>query len=203
MTAGSKGARMKRRTSLLLGFVGVLVASPIAAQEISGGGKVGLSVANLSSDVDGVDTDTQSGLAAGGHVTIAINDLLSIQPEVMFVQKGSTFGENGPSISLDYVEFPILAVFTWQTSGNVTPFVYAGPSFGANMSATVEMDGEVEDLDDEVKDSDVSIVFGGGVDISGFIVDARYEAGVSTIAEAGDDTKTSAFLILAGFCFGN
>ncbi len=194
---------MKMRIGLLPCLFAALVASPISAQDISGGGKVGLSVANLSTDA--FNTSTHRGFAAGGFVAIEINDLLSIQPEVMFVQKGSRFGEDGQevSVNLDYVEVPILVVFTLQTSGHVTPFVYAGPSFGATTSAKAEMDGEEEDLDDEVKGGDVLIVFGGGVDISGFTIEARYEAGVSTIAELGDDTKTSAFMVLAGFSFGS
>ena len=197
---------MRVAIGLLLCLIGLLVASPVSAQEISGGGKVGFIVSNLSSAED-FDPTTKSGFAAGGFVSIGINDLFSIQPEVLFVQKGAKLTEDGDeaTLKLNYVEVPILVVFTIQTSGNVTPFVYAGPSFGMNTSAQVEFEGEEEDVGDEVKGSDVSIVFGGGVKVGGFMVEARYAAGVSAIneGETDENIRTRAFMVLAGFSFGN
>ena len=72
-------------------------------------------------------------------------------------------------------------------------------------SAQVEFEGEEEDVDDNVKGSDVSIVFGGGVKVGGFTVEARYAAGVSAISEveADENIRTSVFMVLAGFSFGN
>ena len=200
---------MRVTIGLLLCLIGLLVASPVSAQEISGGGKVGFIVSNLSSAED-FDPTTKSGFAAGGFVSIGINDLFSIQPEVLFVQKGAKLTEDGEdgdeaTLKLNYVEVPILAVFTIQTSGNVTPFVYAGPSFGMNTLAQAEFGGEEQDVSDEVKGSDVSIVFGGGGKVGGFTVEARYAAGVSAISEgeADENIRTRAFMVLAGFSFGN
>ena len=192
---------MRVTIGLLLCLIGLLVASPVSAQELSGGGKVGFIVSNLSSAEDFAPT-TKSGFAAGGFVSIGINDLFSIQPEVLFVQKGA---KAEVTLKLNYVEVPILAVFTIQTSGNVTPFVYAGPSFGMNTLAQVEFEGEEEDVGNEVKGSDVSLVFGGGVKVGGFTVEARYAAGVSAINEgqADENIRTRAFMVLAGFSFGN
>ena len=106
---------MRVAIGLLLCLIGLLVASPVSAQEISGGGKVGLIVSNLSSP-EGFDSTTKSGFAAGGFVSIGINDLFSIQPEVLFVQKGAKLTEDGDeaTLKLNYVEVPILAVFTIQ-----------------------------------------------------------------------------------------
>ena len=87
----------------------------------------------------------------------------------------------------------------------MTPFVYGGPAFGLNVSATAAPVGmeEDDDIDDDVRGSDVAMTFGGGINVDGLTLEARYTEGLSSIAEGERDIRTRAFLFIGGFNFPN
>ena len=79
------------------------------AQEFNAGILAGLSTSQVSGD--NLGGFNKAGLILGGFVNRDINSLLSLQIEMMFVQKGSSnpkpenfLGE----IHLDYIEIPII-----------------------------------------------------------------------------------------------
>jgi len=193
-----------------------LVATPAFAQGLTAAGvKVGVNFARLNSDDELVDQlDTRTGLIAGGFVELGINDMFSIQPEVLYSQKGGKGGvtEVGlaydATLKLDYVEIPILAKFNFGTTGGVRPFVFTGPVPAFNIRARFkqELAGTEleEDIDEDVKGGDFGWVFGGGVRVRGFSVDARYTFGFVAINEdeTEEDVKNQVFSILVGFGWG-
>ena len=87
----------------------------------------------------------------------------------------------------------------------MTPFVDGGPAFGLNVSATAARVGmeEDDDIDDDVRGSDVAMTFGGGINVDGLTLEARYTQGLSSIAEGERDIRTRAFLFIGGFSFPN
>ncbi len=106
---------------------------------------------------------TASGSSLGGHVTFKVNEVLAIQPEMFFVQKGLT-GEDPLhqgefSYNVDYISLPILARFS-LTGANGLQFL-AGPSFNfvararLTADALVFEEGSVDrDIKSEVEDVD-------------------------------------------------
>lgn len=182
----------------------LFVASPSSGQQLGYGGLLGSSLGTLTSSDEFAEPRSKGGFVAGGFVDVALTDLFSVQPQLLFVQKGAKLREAGldGTVTLDYVEVPILGVVSFPRQGPIIPFVYAGPSIGVSVNATVEVDGvEVDIPDDEIKSTDVGVVVGGGIYVDGLTLEARYTAGVDAIAPDANHPKTRAFYVIAGFRF--
>ena len=180
--------------------------------------KGGVSVANLpeagdSFEQDGATTSDRVGVVLGGHVAFKVNEVLAIQPEMFFVQKGLT-GEDPLhqgefSYNVDYISVPILARFS-LTGANGLQFL-AGPSFNfvararLTADALVFEEGSVDrDIKSEVEDVDFGFVIGAGYYGSLLLVEARFEKGFSNVPKFFDDAKSyrnRAYMVMAGIRF--
>ena len=195
---------MKIRIGLIAAGCLMALASPGFAQGLTGGVKIGASMASLKvENEEGVYFKTKTGVVAGVFIGIPVTDMFSIQPEVLYAQKGAKLeggGETG-KVKLDYLEIPILGVISLGSGGS-SPYIVIGPSFGVKMNAKLEVGGQEEtDFDDEVKKGDVGLVLGAGAKLSRFLVEARYNLGLTNVAEAGDEVKNRAFSFLVGVGF--
>jgi hypothetical protein len=192
-------------------------SSAFAQPNLTVGVKGGVGFATLSAEDDELQEflgDSRTGLIIGGFVDVPVNNLFSVMIEGLYSQKGATasVSEDGFTLDvttkIDYVEIPILAKFPFNTMTTVRPFVYAGiaPAFKTSAKQILEFEGEEdeEDLDDDVKGMDLPLVFGGGVQVGSFAVEARYNLGLLNINESSDEegtVKTRQFAILASFSF--
>jgi Outer membrane protein beta-barrel domain len=193
---------------------------PAIAQEITGGVKGGVNLATIpefGSAVGETDLDTamRTALAIGGFVAFAAGDRFDIQPEVFYVQKGIRFeGSAGPfpggdaTIKLAYIEIPVLAVYRFASDRSRTGYLLAGPAVAFNTSARIDaagIDDDLEAADDEVKDTEVSLIFGGGYSFGRLLVEARWTEGLTAVNDASvlveDDVRNRAFTILFGVRF--
>jgi hypothetical protein len=183
----------------------LLMTSRFAAgQELQAGVRAGIVVATLSVD-DEVDApfDNRVGLAAGGFLDLPIGDRLSVQPEVLFVQKGATFDDTAATgrIELDMLDVPVLARYRL---GRL--FVLAGPSISVKLRARQVLDfGEEEesvDIGDDVESFDVGIVGGIGYESGRLSVDGRLNWGLRNVNAVDDaNVKTRSFMVLVGYRF--
>ena len=162
------------------------------------------------------------GLQLGAFVRFPVNATWAVQPELHYVQKGTTldFGGTGQAAGslkaiLSYVEVPLLVRAALSTTSAWRPFVVAGPSFayrsGCKMTVTsgttslsVNCDA-ITGSPDPFKTSDVGAILGGGVEYvigSRFIgAQARYSRGLVTVAtqntsSSGQSPKNSGFSLL-------
>jgi hypothetical protein len=190
---------------LAIGFF----ANQAKAQSTVGFGfRGGLNIANIN-DIDG-DVGSRTGLMIGGYFNFLVpNSPVSIQPEILYAQKG--FESGGVTGQLDYVEVPVLAKFDFITDGNITPHVYFGPYIGFNVNANLDGDEDLiedneTDIDTATKSTDFGVVVGGGLDFGQFNAGVRYGAGLTEIFE-GDfidnisGAKNGVFSIVAGISF--
>jgi opacity protein-like surface antigen len=193
--------------SLLAVSLGLISAPASAQPMVSYGVKGGLNLATLSfdpdlEDLEGVKTTNRTGAAVGGFVNIGMTDMFSIQPELLFSMKGAkqeAFGFEG-AVKVNLVQIPILGRADFPTMGQVRPFVLAGPAVAFKVSAKEEFDGEEDDLE-EVSSTDFSVIVGGGVEIRGVSIEARYDLGLknlNTDDEEGLKVKSRAITILFG-----
>jgi|SRR5699024_6939966 len=177
-----------------------LVSKPAQAQSsIDFGIRGGLNFANLN-DTD-LDTDSRTGFMVGVYANYLIpNSPVSIQPEVLYTQKGFEYGD--ATAKLGYIEIPVLAKFDWVMDGNITPHVYFGPYIGFNVSAEAEgPQGDVDvDIEDTVNTTDFGVIVGAGVDVNRFNVGVRYGAGLTEVAD-NIDGKNGVLSIVAGVSF--
>ena len=90
----------------------LFISNNINAQEFKAGMKAGISTSQVSGD--NLGGFHKAGLLIGGYVNRNINQLLSFQLEMIFIQKGSSnTDKNFPiaEIYLDYIEVPLLLIY--------------------------------------------------------------------------------------------
>lgn len=191
-----------------------LTAGAIASQaQIKYGLKAGANFYQIGgSDADDFKEDRKMkiGLAGGAFVNIPINETFSVQPELLYSMEGNLqkYEEMGvdvkTSYNLSYINIPVLVQY--NASGF---YAETGPQIGFLMSAKgkVEVDGEEvadEDIKESLKSINVSWAIGLGYKLkSGIGFGARYNLGLTSIADA-DDTKvtSSGFHVGISYTFG-
>ncbi|HEX5172206.1 MAG TPA: porin family protein [Cyclobacteriaceae bacterium] len=162
-----------------------LVISGAIAQEISGGAKAGLNIANMTGDIPGVTSKASFHL--GGYVNIGFSDVLSLQPELLYNAMGAKEDGGDGKINSAYISVPVMVLYSFGVVN-----VQAGPQFGFLLSAKVKADGDEQDIKDQYKGTDFGFNLGLGADFGKFNAAARYCIGLSNIADASDiDVKNS------------
>jgi hypothetical protein len=190
-----------------------------ATSQVSFGVKAGLNVATLAGDDVPDEVDSRTGLVAGGLMNLRLSDLLSIQPEALYSQKGAggsldLFGERLDfTLKLDYLEVPVLLRLTVPTAAAVQPSLHFGPTFAFELSCKVTVSGfgetDTEDCDNGFDDPDrrkfdPGLAVGGGLDIpvgrGTLLLDARYTVGLRSL-DSTDDVRSRVLSLSAGFRF--
>jgi len=189
--------------------------------------KGGLNIANIQGD-DWGESDPLVGACVGIFTSIGINDVFSLQPEVLFTMKGAKTDYSPYFLLIEkdtlyYIEFPFLAKFTLPNESNVHLSLYGGLSLGfllgtkyelkgvdailvANMLG-VNTEGTFEDLGLNTSPFELGFVFGAGIshDLTkgAFIVDMRYNIGMTDILDVTPafDAKNGVFSIMTGYAF--
>jgi len=174
-------------------------------QAQSFGVKGGLNVSTISNK--GWDTtSSRIGFYAGGYMHAPVNQVLSIQPEILYSSVGSRYTNANTSHtrSLDYITMPIMFQFELIPSF----FVEAGPQLGfmiGNKDKTTVGNKSVTISDsDSYNPFDLNVVFGAGFRVNrGISITARYFTGLTDISKNGQTTfKNDDKLRNSGFQFG-
>jgi hypothetical protein len=141
------------------------------------------------------NTGWQIGLFLGGNRT----GVFGVATEITFIQRNASAVFNTTiSSSSKALEIPLLFRFNIG-SHNLNRFIFyfmLGPAIDINL----------EKFTDVVQNSgyDINLIFSGGVEITRFIIEFRYNKGLKNLASnLGDsiDVKTHAFLFLIGVRF--
>lgn len=201
----------------------LLFTAPAAGQGLGIGAEAGINVSDVSFEGE-AETESNTGLRVGGVLRLGLSSVLGLQTGAYFSEKGTTdVTEPDVDIDLDlsYVEIPLLLNVRIPTGpAPVTPRLYAGPQLaletgcdisatGDGASATTSCDeaSQEGDLEVDTKSTDLSVVFGGGLDIAAgpgaITLDARYDLGVSDIneLETGTDFENRSLSVAAGYLF--
>jgi hypothetical protein len=206
-----------------------LAAAPTAhAQSIRFGLKAGANLSNLSGDVV---NQSQYNNRFGFHGGIMLNfglahDLISIQPEVLYSQKGFKYADqqytvlnntyrNTGSVRYDYLDVPIL--LRLKVSG---VFFEVGPQYSYLMNISTDRtqtyNGNVVGTAgsgtsnlDNVNRNEIGYVGGLGFQSSqGFLLGVRYNGAFTDFAKDGysnnefKNARNSAFQAYVGFLLG-
>ena len=172
--------------------------------------KVGLNIANLS-DLD--NTDPRLGVVVGAELEYQFTDLLSLSAGALYSMQGCK-SDNGISLfgidvntktttKTDYLNIPLM-LNVYVTKGLA---VKLGLQPGMNLSAKSKYEGSVagyggesEGDIDGVQSFDLSLPIGVSYEISNFVIDGRYNFGLSKVFENADP-KHSVFQITLGYKF--
>lgn len=160
--------------------------------------KIGMNVASLTK-CDGCDP--RIGLAAGVEAEYQATDILSVSAGLIYSMQGNKAKAEGvtQTTKLDYINIPILAN-VYVTKGLAVK-LGAQPAF--NVSDKVKLSGgkaSVEAEDVGAESFDFSIPVGLSYEFNNVVIDARYNFGVTNIAEGGD-AKNSVFQFTLGYKF--
>ena len=196
-----------------------LLSATFAYSQI--GVRAGVNIATQEYDPD--FTEDQSsiiGLNFGLTYELPISPLLTIQPELHFLQKGTKeeFIEQGATIEseifLNYLELGIMARFDLLEFGNdaglylgVTPHLGYGISGKYKFSGTIggvsfDEEEDVDFDDDNINRIDFGVGFGAGVHFGNIFIDARYNLGIADISDNDDLTiNNRGILVGVGYRF--
>ena len=183
-------------------------AAPVCAQEHGFGVKGGVNVATqqTSGDDDSSSLDSRIGAVFGVFYSLPIGPF-GLQAEGLYSMKGgrTTIAGSASTLELDYLEVPVLLRVRFGSSQRHF-FVLGGPAVGFRMRAkgVTEFSGSTEaiDLADQVKEFDVGIAGGGGMEMGRLVLDGRYTFGLTDVdKDAGSRTKNRVLSVTAGFRF--
>jgi hypothetical protein len=196
--------------------------APAQAQQVAFEVLGGADVATLPGFATAVEDPTlETGFRGGGTIgaglDIPFSNFVSFRPSVMFVRKGLQLegGEAeipiGAHINLDYVEVPLLLMFTPNRSNQtVLPFVSAGGMFGFNtraeMSGLIASDeNEAVDINPDVRGWEGGVVASAGVIVKRFVGEVRFTQGLTSVVEEHreltKDVQTRTISFLGGIRF--
>ena len=157
--------------------------------------KLGAAWANVSTNDSVFEEGTAGGFTAGAFLTYSFTPKLSVQPELLYVEKGTAHGSflGGSGYDLSYVEVPVLLKYTLLTDRRLVPSAYFGPAVSSLLSADIYSHGLFSsshryDVKDGMKSLDFGIVFGGEIAIQSMksvklIADLRYTVGLVNVID--------------------
>ena len=145
---------------------------------VSFGLKAGVNVANLHDDQT-ANTNSKIGFHGGVLAHVHLNKTIAIQPEVVYSLQGAKYPTLGKE-TIGYVNIPILVQYMFDQGFRIE----TGPQLGLVTNAKLERSsGGTTNIKNQFKTADFSWAFGiGYISSSGIGLDARYNLGLSNIA---------------------
>ncbi|HSF20027.1 MAG TPA: porin family protein [Vicinamibacteria bacterium] len=201
---------MTGKRPLLVGVL-IILSAP-AAEAVDFGFKAGVHWATLpgyTGPLGGLGSGSTRNLSGGPLVAFPLAGVLALQPEALFVKKGTVLKAENPQLDLkttlvfEYLEFPILARIATNQPGPTSFYALVGPSFGYMVRARerIESLGQESERElDTIARFEASLVVGGGIRVRWLLAECRYSQGLTTVdAEQRTDFKNRGIAVLVGF----
>ena len=171
--------------------------------------KVGLNIATITKDND---ADPRLAPVIGAEFEHQVTNMVSLSAGLLYSMqgaKGNIGGVDG-AVKLDYINIPILANVYIAKGFAVKLGVQ--PGFMINDKVKVSGNGVTAEvglenafrqsgIDAKIKKLDISIPVGASYEFSNFVVDARYNWGLTKIIDQST-SKNSVFQLTLGYKFG-
>ena len=182
----------------------LLLAGTAHAQGTSTGGGVGFGIKGgpIFSSFDAAQEDFgnnsgfQGGLFFGGNR----RGVIGVQGELLYAKKGAE------AVDIYYLEIPILLRINIgsRSLNGVNVYGLGGPVADVQIKAT---DADGDSVTDLFERADVGFLLGGGIEITRFLVEARYNWGLRNVTRDGlidfgvAEIKNRSFAVLFGIRF--
>ena len=181
---------------LMLASVATFAQRPVGSLTVQP--KIGMNFATLTK---ADDSESRIGLVAGAELEYQLSDIFSISGGALYSQQGCEWSEDGSTRTnkLDYINIPILAnVYVVK---NLAVKVGLQPAFNVNSKQKASKgDASAQDALDGTKTFDCSIPVGLSYEYKNFVIDGRYNFGLTKINKHAD-SKNSVFQITLGYKF--
>jgi len=191
----------------------VFTMTSVNAQQF--GVKAGLNIASLS--MSGSDSNSslekyatqRLGLNIGVFAEFEITDEFSFQPELVYSMQGKKYvnGDDEFNLNFDYLNLPLMGKYYVTDEINIQ----LGPQIGFLMNAEEETvsggNSDSRDVKKDLNNIDFGLNFGAGYKMdNGFFFDARYNLGLSDLADDRDSndngrTKNGVINFSIGYIF--
>ncbi len=172
--------------------------------------KAGVNFASISEsasleEYESLKNNSVAGFQAGVSFDLGLSSVFTIQPELLFIQKGGkstyVFNENNKLVNrlyYNYVEVPVLAKLKFYKATGGGFYLLGGPFLGLAISGksktTTTLLGETTTTEDKFefdndtegerqRRADWGISFGGGVKFGHIFLDARYNLGINNLLD--------------------
>ena len=179
---------------------GSLPAASGAQMTIGVKGGMNLAGTSLTISDTKMSPGTRTAFHGGAVIGMVVSGGFSVEGQVRLTGKGFEPGEAGSGVEgnldMDYVEFPVLATFTFPREPRLLAArVFAGPSVNLRASCNLEVGVDqtgFSDCDGDLSRTvDLGAVVGAGIKIGsglgGFILDVSYDFGLIDVTRSGDD----------------
>lgn len=211
---------LKKTLISLLTLLACTTGLSSAQVVINVGAKAGINFADIRTQAAS-GPGFRQGFAGGGFVTVDLVGPLAFQSEALYMGKGFR-GEligrpENATLSLSYLEIPLLLKIQAPMVGNSRSNVYAGPALSYKLNESFDVPPSAEGVDEPSEDVARSFDIGGSVGIEfGFelgggllLLDIRFTPGLSDIAVDGNnsdyaldpDASNQVFTLMTGFVF--
>ena len=156
--------------------------------------KAGTNIPDLAGDDVSSDIKNKIGFYAGGFVTIPVSENFTVQPELLWSNKGYKYNELGEfTTTFNYIHIPVL--IQYHAKGF---YAETGPQIGILITAKQKIESGPNE---SIKDSFKSTAFSWGAGIgyqlpSGFGIGVRYNIGLGSISEESSiDAKFNVLML--------
>ena len=195
--------------NLLMSMFMILSASAFAQNEVGQFTLKPMAGVNLATLTKTDDSKLRVGLAAGVEAEYGVAENFSLSLGALYSMQGVKFTEKGSGATLDvtykldYINIPVLANYYlfkgFAIKAGIQPAFKASAKVKAELSSGSASVKDSETLDG-VKGFALSIPFGLSYEYESFVLDARYNLGVTKAFDAGD-SKNSWFMFTLGYKF--
>lgn len=168
--------------------------------------RMGISISNYAGD-DSDGTDAKIGFTTGVDAEYQLNEWLGLSGGLQYSMQGCK--EDEVKFNSNYLNIPLLAHF-YVADGLA---LNVGIQPGILVNSKIKVQGVSVDVDDLFETFDFSIPLGISYEISNFVIDARYNLGVTKVIKEGNwdvygltissqpDLRNSVFQITLGYRF--
>jgi hypothetical protein len=132
---------------------------------------------------------------------------VGVMGELLYAKKKQEVAQGSQltgSTTLQYLEIPILLRINIgsRSRNGISIYGLAGPVFDVNLKASLNG----LDVKSKYQSLDVGVLFGGGIEITRFLVEGRFNKGLRNVLDSDNagsitDIKTNSFAVLFGLRF--
>lgn len=189
----------------------VLSGTPTAAQSL--GFRAGVQQGSFNFDVlpAGLEAGSATSWHAGGYVEMPVATVVSVVAEARYANRGWTLqgATTDANATSAFLELPLLAKIGSRAPRPISPHLVVGPVFsfrlGCNVSGEVngvDVDQSCAQTGVDVKDQDIGLMLGGGIDLEyvgwTLVVDGAVGQGLLNVSRTGGSATFRAFMLSIG-----
>ena len=179
--------------------------------------KVGINLSTITGKtVPGTESKAKVGLVAGVEGEYGVAENFSITAGVLYSMEGAKvkstqISDVAVKANLDYINIPILAQYYVipglavkagiQPAFNVRKNVKVDFPSGLRADVVDEVNDMANGVKDKIKSFNLSIPVGLSYEYKSFVLDARYNIGVTKLAKDTDEGRNSTFSFTLGYKF--